>query len=197
MHSGVPGSHAPQDAARYLKDRIQKSYLDMDTLDALINPPTNKVCPRGFVIGCESVKLTMYVTVSIGEYWVSHDIFSLLRQLAYGTVCFVKLPVQRGRSHWLMCTERYWVQGSLFRQISVGWTRSNFPCISCARAWTVGSFQCPYLRLFSTVSFIFEIADAPVSIRLYTQRFPRLLFRPSATCSRRRWSTSIRSARTN
>ncbi|GJE96563.1 FabD/lysophospholipase-like protein [Phanerochaete sordida] len=42
MHSGVSGSHLPHDAARHLKDRIQTSYLDMDTLDALINPPTNK-----------------------------------------------------------------------------------------------------------------------------------------------------------
>lgn len=46
MHSGVAGSSQPSDAAQHLKDRIQTSYLDMDTLDALVKSPTNKVCGR-------------------------------------------------------------------------------------------------------------------------------------------------------
>lgn len=43
MHSGIAGSFSPHDTAAHLKDRIQTSYLDMDTLDALVTPPTNKV----------------------------------------------------------------------------------------------------------------------------------------------------------
>ncbi|KAI0635382.1 FabD/lysophospholipase-like protein [Trametes polyzona] len=42
LYSGVAGSHAPEDAAAHAKDRIRVSYLDMDTLDALVTPPTNK-----------------------------------------------------------------------------------------------------------------------------------------------------------
>ena len=43
MHSGVAGSLSPFDTARHLQDRIQTSYLEMDTLDALVTPPLNKV----------------------------------------------------------------------------------------------------------------------------------------------------------
>lgn len=43
MHSGIAGSLSPHDTARHLQDRIQKSYLEMDTLDALVTPPLNKV----------------------------------------------------------------------------------------------------------------------------------------------------------
>ena len=46
MYSGVAGSFSPSDAADHLQDRIQKSYLEMDTLDALVTPPTNKVSDR-------------------------------------------------------------------------------------------------------------------------------------------------------
>ena len=49
MHSGVVGSVQPEAVARHLQDRIQVSYLDKSTLDALVSPPTNKVrvvlCP--------------------------------------------------------------------------------------------------------------------------------------------------------
>lgn len=44
LYSGVAGSHVPGDAAAHAKQRIQTSYLDMETLDALVTPPTNKVC---------------------------------------------------------------------------------------------------------------------------------------------------------
>lgn len=43
MHSGVAGSSSAFDAALHLKDRIQTSYLDMSTLDALVAPLTNQV----------------------------------------------------------------------------------------------------------------------------------------------------------
>lgn len=43
MYSGVAGSHHPQDTANHLKDRIKTSYLDLATLDELVNTPTNKV----------------------------------------------------------------------------------------------------------------------------------------------------------
>ena len=43
LYSGVAGSVLPKDAAKHAKDRIATSYVDMETLDALINPPTNKV----------------------------------------------------------------------------------------------------------------------------------------------------------
>ncbi|KIP11177.1 hypothetical protein PHLGIDRAFT_114837 [Phlebiopsis gigantea 11061_1 CR5-6] len=42
MHSGVAGSSSAFVAAQHLKDRIQTSYLDMVTLDALVTPPINK-----------------------------------------------------------------------------------------------------------------------------------------------------------
>ena len=44
LYSGVAGSYTPRDAAAHAKERIQTSYLDMETLDALVKPPTNKVC---------------------------------------------------------------------------------------------------------------------------------------------------------
>ena len=43
MYSGVAGSLTASRAALHLKDRIQISYLDMSTLDALVSPVTNKV----------------------------------------------------------------------------------------------------------------------------------------------------------
>lgn len=43
LYSGAAGSSSPRDAAAHARDRIAKSYIDMDTLDALTNPPTNKV----------------------------------------------------------------------------------------------------------------------------------------------------------
>lgn len=43
LYSGVAGSNLPADVAMHLKDRIQVSYLDTQTLDALITAPTNKV----------------------------------------------------------------------------------------------------------------------------------------------------------
>ena len=61
IHSGVSGSHLPHDAARHLKDRIQISYLDMETLDALINPPTNKVRSRGALGSRGANGLTVHV----------------------------------------------------------------------------------------------------------------------------------------
>jgi len=45
LYSGVAGSHDPFDAGQHAKDRIQLSYLDTATLEALITPPTNKVSP--------------------------------------------------------------------------------------------------------------------------------------------------------
>ncbi|KAI0764706.1 FabD/lysophospholipase-like protein [Fomes fomentarius] len=42
LYSGVAGSSSPSDAAAHARDRIAKSYIDMDTLDALTNRPTNK-----------------------------------------------------------------------------------------------------------------------------------------------------------
>ncbi|KAI0091361.1 FabD/lysophospholipase-like protein [Irpex rosettiformis] len=47
MHSGVAGSVSPDCVAQHLKDRIQVSYLDMGTLDALVTPPTNKYLLAG------------------------------------------------------------------------------------------------------------------------------------------------------
>ncbi|CDO78125.1 hypothetical protein BN946_scf184725.g4 [Trametes cinnabarina] len=40
--AGVSGSHLPEQAAAHAKERIKTSYLDMETLDALVTPPTNK-----------------------------------------------------------------------------------------------------------------------------------------------------------
>ncbi|KAI0682847.1 FabD/lysophospholipase-like protein [Cytidiella melzeri] len=42
MHSGIAGSTLPGDVGQHLKERIQVSYLEMGTLDALVSPPTNK-----------------------------------------------------------------------------------------------------------------------------------------------------------
>ncbi|TCD70189.1 hypothetical protein EIP91_004368 [Steccherinum ochraceum] len=41
LYSGVAG-YSPYQAAQHLKDRIQTSYLDIATLEALTSPPTNK-----------------------------------------------------------------------------------------------------------------------------------------------------------
>ncbi|OCH95436.1 FabD/lysophospholipase-like protein [Obba rivulosa] len=49
MYSGVAGSNDPEDAAMHVKDRIQTSYLDTVTFDALINPPTNKYLLSGIL----------------------------------------------------------------------------------------------------------------------------------------------------
>ncbi|KAI0777421.1 FabD/lysophospholipase-like protein [Trametes elegans] len=43
LYSGVAGSIDPFDAAQHAKERIRVSYLDMETLDALSTPPTNRV----------------------------------------------------------------------------------------------------------------------------------------------------------
>lgn len=50
MYSGVAGSVQPRPTAQHLKDRIQVSYLDMETLDALVRPPTNKVRRRSSLL---------------------------------------------------------------------------------------------------------------------------------------------------
>ena len=42
LYSGIAGE-SPHDLARHLKERISTSYLDITTLEALTNPPTNKV----------------------------------------------------------------------------------------------------------------------------------------------------------
>ncbi|KAF8580443.1 FabD/lysophospholipase-like protein [Ramaria rubella] len=47
IHSGVAGSHDPLAAGQYAKERIQLSYLDTATLEALITPPTNKYLLSG------------------------------------------------------------------------------------------------------------------------------------------------------
>ncbi len=57
MYSGVAGSVLPEDVADYLEDRIQVSYLDMSTLDALVTPPTNKV--RALLIVANFSRLTV------------------------------------------------------------------------------------------------------------------------------------------
>ncbi|KAH9896493.1 FabD/lysophospholipase-like protein [Cubamyces lactineus] len=49
LYSGVAGSHVPGDAAAHAKERIQTSYLDMETLDALVTPPTNKYLLTGIL----------------------------------------------------------------------------------------------------------------------------------------------------
>ncbi|OJT06010.1 Cytosolic phospholipase A2 zeta [Trametes pubescens] len=49
LYSGVAGSNKPEDAAAHAKDRIQLSYLDMDTLDALVTQPTNKYLLAGIL----------------------------------------------------------------------------------------------------------------------------------------------------
>ncbi|KAI8973120.1 FabD/lysophospholipase-like protein [Trametes punicea] len=49
LYSGVAGSHLPEDAAAHAKDRIRVSYLDMETLDALVTPPTNKYLLSGIL----------------------------------------------------------------------------------------------------------------------------------------------------
>ncbi|KAK7690859.1 hypothetical protein QCA50_005961 [Cerrena zonata] len=47
--AGVSGSHDPSDAAEHIKSRIQTSYLDTDTLDALTTAPTNKYLLSGIL----------------------------------------------------------------------------------------------------------------------------------------------------
>ncbi|KAI9069393.1 FabD/lysophospholipase-like protein [Trametes sanguinea] len=49
MYSGVSGSHSPEQAAAHARERIQKSYLDIETLDALVTPPTNKYLLSGIL----------------------------------------------------------------------------------------------------------------------------------------------------
>ncbi|KAI0346554.1 FabD/lysophospholipase-like protein [Trametopsis cervina] len=49
MYSGVVGSVLAGDTASYLKDRIQVSYLEMGTLDALVSPPTNRYLLAGLL----------------------------------------------------------------------------------------------------------------------------------------------------
>ncbi|KAJ8469509.1 hypothetical protein ONZ51_g8947 [Trametes cubensis] len=49
LYSGVAGSYTPRDAAAHAKERIQTSYLDMETLDALVKPPTNKYLLSGIL----------------------------------------------------------------------------------------------------------------------------------------------------
>ncbi|THG96596.1 hypothetical protein EW026_g5257, partial [Hermanssonia centrifuga] len=49
LHSGVAGLFQPKDAAAHLKDRIQLSYLDRSTLDALVTPPTHKYLLSGIL----------------------------------------------------------------------------------------------------------------------------------------------------
>ena len=64
LYSGVAGSHVPKDAALHAQDRIAISYLDLDTLDAMITPPTNKVGPSSHYRGTET---PVYLLCSI--YW--------------------------------------------------------------------------------------------------------------------------------
>ncbi|TBU41999.1 FabD/lysophospholipase-like protein [Dichomitus squalens] len=49
LYSGVAGSTIPSDAAAHAKDRIATSYVDIETLDALITPPTNKYLLTGLL----------------------------------------------------------------------------------------------------------------------------------------------------
>ena len=50
LYSGIGGSTLPRAAAAHAKDRLRTSYLDMTTLEALTNVPTNKVwSPLSFV----------------------------------------------------------------------------------------------------------------------------------------------------
>ncbi|EMD34109.1 hypothetical protein CERSUDRAFT_86863 [Gelatoporia subvermispora B] len=49
IYSGVAGSVDPDSAAAHVRDRIQTSYLDTATFDALINPPTNKHLQSGII----------------------------------------------------------------------------------------------------------------------------------------------------
>lgn len=61
MHSGVAGSSSAFVAAQHLKDRIQTSYLDMVTLDALVTPPINKVCSLVHRSGAETHALPPFI----------------------------------------------------------------------------------------------------------------------------------------
>ena len=63
LYSGVAGSHEPQDAAHHIKNRIQTSHLDTDTLDALTTPPTNKASDDENILDVIS---NIVLTVCIG-----------------------------------------------------------------------------------------------------------------------------------
>ncbi|KAH9915462.1 FabD/lysophospholipase-like protein [Epithele typhae] len=56
LYSGVAGSHSPVDAAAHAKDRLKTSYLDMNTLDNLINAPTNSYLLEGILRKTAGVK---------------------------------------------------------------------------------------------------------------------------------------------
>ncbi|OBZ72357.1 Cytosolic phospholipase A2 [Grifola frondosa] len=82
LYSGVAGSHAPNDAAQFIKDRIQTSYLDTATLDALITPPTNKYLLSGILrkaagpTGMVSL-VDLYGTLLSSRLFVPHDTHAL------------------------------------------------------------------------------------------------------------------------
>ncbi|KAI0784211.1 FabD/lysophospholipase-like protein [Abortiporus biennis] len=49
LYTGVAGSHRAQDAAKHIVDRIKTSYLDVETLDEMVTPPTNKYLLSGIL----------------------------------------------------------------------------------------------------------------------------------------------------
>ncbi|KAI0354075.1 FabD/lysophospholipase-like protein [Trametes cingulata] len=82
LYSGVAGSHRPEDAAAHAKARIQVSYLDMETLDALVTPPTNKYLLSGILrkaagpTGTASL-VDLYGTLLASRLYVPTDITRL------------------------------------------------------------------------------------------------------------------------
>ncbi|KAI0746311.1 FabD/lysophospholipase-like protein [Daedaleopsis nitida] len=82
LYSGVAGDCTPHKAAAHAADRITKSYLDMDTLDALINPPTNKYLLDGILRKAAGVTGTvslvdLYGTLLSSRLYVPSDMTRL------------------------------------------------------------------------------------------------------------------------
>lgn len=74
LYSGVSGSFQPVDVASHLLDRITTSYLDTETLDALITSPTNKVriVISDFICRANNVFCLHYSFVIVSIYWSVH-----------------------------------------------------------------------------------------------------------------------------
>lgn len=82
LYSGVAGSHDARDAAEHIKSRLQTSYLDTVTLDALTTPPTNKYLLSGILrkaagpMGVASL-VDVYGTLLASRLFVPKDLSKL------------------------------------------------------------------------------------------------------------------------
>ncbi|TDL24273.1 FabD/lysophospholipase-like protein [Rickenella mellea] len=82
LYSEVAGNSRPESAARHLAERLQTSYLDMETLDMLITSPTNKYLISGLLRKATaplgSVSLTdVYGTLVSARLFVPSDLTGL------------------------------------------------------------------------------------------------------------------------